>query len=155
MFNSREISSLRTFEMGHPALAAAAASSILALSAPRAVILVVSALFVSVRFSKVMSQVVSIDSGVMPRSPSWAPTAMLKQLAWGSRDELLRVRPRRPLEAGLETVRRPLDGAAGDHERPLAFLEAPFPSGIGATLHLRPPSVSVSTSCFSLRMRRS
>jgi hypothetical protein len=68
--NSRAISSSRTFEIGHPALAAAAASSIFVLSAPRAVTFVVSALLVSVRFSKVISQVVSIDSGVMPRSPS-------------------------------------------------------------------------------------
>jgi len=70
MFNSRETSSFRTFEIGHPAFAAAAASSIFALSAPGAVTFVVSALYVSVRFTKVMSQVVSIDFGVMPRSPS-------------------------------------------------------------------------------------
>src|SRR5262249_35272532 len=53
----------------------------------------------------------------------------------GGRDELFRVRPRRPFEAGLETVRRFFDRAAGDPELPFAFLETPFPYGVGATFH--------------------
>jgi hypothetical protein len=78
---SRAISNLSTFEIGQPAFAAAAASSTFALSAAGALTVVWSILLDKVKFSKVIVQLVSTDSGVMPRSPSWALRAMLKQLA--------------------------------------------------------------------------
>src|SRR5690242_17245864 len=84
MLRLSAISSLRTFEIGHPTLAAAAASSIFAMSAPAAVAVVGRTLFLRVLVSKVISQGVSMDSGVMLGSASCAATAMLKQLAWAA-----------------------------------------------------------------------
>ena len=60
-----DLNRFSTFDIGQPALAAAAAASTLAWSAPRAVTVVRSALRVSVRFSNVTAQVVSMASGVM------------------------------------------------------------------------------------------
>src|ERR1700720_3306266 len=78
----------KSFEIGQPALALAAAPSHASWLAPGTLAVVVRAILVIANPSPTLASVtaawVSIFSGVRPAPPSWAPRAIEKQLAWAA-----------------------------------------------------------------------